>query len=375
MDCRPCGNPILNKKNMKRVILALAVLIPALLKAQSNYNIKGTVSSNNNATKAVMSYPPDDKGGKYKSDTVKITDGRFEFKGVIGRPQLAELNLIVPKPAGSTGRRNQSSEDGGMKNVGLFYLDGSINLNFDTAGIASYTGGGKDQKAWEFYTAEATKRSKALSGAPAGMEFFEVLVYDIVKRFPDSYASVDLMDLFTQSAINPKLVGPMYDALSKKMQNSEKVSRWAKKLDEAKLAMSGNQAAPDFTLNDTDGKPISLASYKGSYVLVDFWASWCVPCRQENPNVIAAYQKYKGKNFQVLGISLDTKKDLWLKAIADDKLPWKQVCDFKADKSEVTQMYNVSIIPANVLVDPNGKIVGKDLRGKALNDRLAELIK
>ena len=288
---------------------------------------------------------------------------------------MAELNLIVPRPAGKKAPKSESAEEGGMKNVALFYLDGNIGISFDAAGKASYTGGGKEQKAWEFYAKEALTRSKALKGADGGMELYEVLISDMVKRFPDNYMSVDLMDLFTQSAINPKLIEPMYNALSKRMQHSEKVLAWKPKLDEAKLAVSGSQTAPEFTLNDTEGIAISLASYRGGYVLVDFWASWCVPCRAENPNVLAAYEKYKDKNFQVLGVSLDEKKDAWLKAIAEDKLPWKQVCDFKAAASEVTKAYNVSSIPANVLVDPEGRIVGKDLRGKALHDRLAELIK
>lgn len=347
----------------------------ASLNAQTNYIIKGKIPTTNKATKAVMSYPPDDKGGEYKADTTNIKNGTFEFKGSIGRPQMAELNLIIPRPAGEKSRGNQSNEGQGMKNVALFYLDGNININFDTAGMAACTGGGKEQKAWEFYSNEVTKRSKSQKEAPEGMELFEVMVSDIVKRYPDSYVSIDLMDLFTQSSINPELVGPLYNALSKRMQNSEKVRAWKPKLDQAKLALSGTQSAPEFTLNDTEGKPVSLASYKGGYVLVDFWASWCVPCRAENPNVLAAYEKFKDKNFKVFGVSLDDKKDAWLKAIAEDKLPWKQVCDFKASKSEVTQLYNISSIPANVLVDPNGKIVAKDLRGKALQDKLAELIK
>jgi len=361
---------------MNRLIaIAVALLLPALSNAQTSYTIKGKIPATHKATRAVMSYPPDDKGGKYAADTTDVKDGKFEFKGKIQRPQLTELNLIIPRPAGEKARRSESGEEGGMKNVALFYLDGNIDISFDTAGIASYAGGGKEQKAWEFYAKEAATRSKALNGANGGMEFYEVLISDMVKQFPDSYMSVDLMDLFTQSSINPKLIEPMYNNLSKRMQNSEKVLGWKPKLDQAKLAVSGNQTAPDFTLNDTNGKAVSLSSYKGGYVLVDFWASWCVPCRAENPNVLAAYEKYKGKNFQVLGVSLDEKKDLWLKAIAEDKLPWKQVCDFKASKSEVTQLYNISSIPANVLIDPNGKIVGKDLRGKALHERLAELIK
>jgi peroxiredoxin len=183
------------------------------------------------------------------------------------------------------------------------------------------------------------------------------------------------MDLFTQSSIQPDVVGPMYNALSKRMQNSEKVLGWVKRLEEAKLAVSGNQTAPEFTINDAEGNPVSLSSYRGGYLLVDFWASWCVPCRAENPNVVAAYEKYKEKNFKVLGISLDTDKDRWLKAIAEDKLPWKQLCDFLANKSEVAQLYNISSIPSNILIDPNGKIVGKNLRGKDLHNRLDELFK
>ena len=359
----------------KLIAIAVALLLPALLNAQTSYKITGEIPSMHKATRAVMSYPADDRGGPYRADTAKIKNGKFEFSGTIGRPQMAELNLIIPRPKGKSGRKSQSNDEGGMKNVALFYLDGNINVTFDRSGIASYAGGGKEQKAWGFYSNEAITRNKALKGADGGMEFYEVLISDMVKRFPDNYMSVDLMDLFTQGSIKPKLVEPMYNALSKRMQNSEKVLAWKPKLDQAKLAVSGNQTAPDFTLNDAKGTAISLASYRGGYVLVDFWASWCVPCRAENPNVLAAYEKYKGKNFQVLGVSLDDKKAPWLKAIAEDKLPWKQVCDFKASKSEVTQLYNISSIPANVLIDPNGKIVGKDLRGKDLHDRLAELIK
>lgn len=359
----------------KLTILTAAMLFAVTLHAQTGYTIKGNIPAAHKATRAVMSYPPDEKGGEYKADTVNITNGKFEFKGSIGRPQLAELNLIVPKPATEKQRKNESDEGGGMKNVALFYLDGKVDITFDTAGMATAAGGGKEQAGWKGYEQMVTTRNKALNGTPASMEFFEALVADYVKANPDLYVSVDLMDMFTQSAIQPKLVEPMYNALSKRMQNSEKVLAWKPRLDEAKLAVSGNVSAPDFTLNDTEGKAVQLASYRGSYVLVDFWASWCVPCRAENPNVLAAYEKYKDKNFQVLGVSLDEKKDLWLKAIAEDKLPWKQVCDFKASKSEVTQSYKISSIPANVLVDPNGKIVGKDLRGKDLHDRLAELIR
>ncbi len=362
---------------LKKIFLLIVIgLFVVSLSAQTNYTIKGKVPSTNKASIAVMSYPPNDKGGAYKADTTAIQDGKFEFNGTIGRPQLAELNLIIPHPEGSKNRRNQSNEDGNnMKNVALFYLDGNINITFDESGMASYTGGNKEEKAWREYEKMSIARSKALNGTPITIAFYEELITDFVKSHPDSYVSVDLMDLFTQGSIQPGLVEPMYNALSKRMKNSEKILGWVKKLEEAKLAVSGNQTAPSFSMNNTEGKPVSLESYRGSYLLLDFWASWCMPCRAENPNVLAAYKKYKDKNFKVLSVSLDEQKEAWIKAIKEDKLPWTQISDLKGADSEVAKMYNIISIPANVLIDPNGKIVGKNLKGKALHDRLAELIK
>ncbi|MGN7719361.1 redoxin domain-containing protein [Chitinophaga sp. 22620] len=138
-------------------------------------------------------------------------------------------------------------------------------------------------------------------------------------------------------------------------------------------AMIGQQA-PDFTLPDPTGKQISLSSFKGKYVLVDFWASWCGPCRQENPNVVQAYLKYKNKNFTILGVSLDKTKDAWMKAIADDGLAWSHVSDLKFWESSVVPLYGISGIPTNILVDPQGKIVAANLRGSGLEQKLGELL-
>ncbi|WP_206614463.1 TlpA disulfide reductase family protein [Chitinophaga barathri] len=138
-------------------------------------------------------------------------------------------------------------------------------------------------------------------------------------------------------------------------------------------AMIGQQA-PDFTLPDPTGKQISLSSFKGKYVLVDFWASWCGPCRQENPNVVQAYLKYKNKNFTILGVSLDKTKDAWMKAIADDGLAWSHVSDLKFWESSVVPLYGITGIPTNILVDPQGKIVAANLRGSGLEQKLSELL-
>ncbi len=132
--------------------------------------------------------------------------------------------------------------------------------------------------------------------------------------------------------------------------------------------------APNFTISTPDDKPISLNDFKGKYVLIDFWASWCRPCRAQNPELVALYKKFKGKNFEIFGVSLDQNKEAWIQAIAADKLTWPQGSDLQYWNAAPAKLYNVSYIPFNFLIGPDGTIISKNLTGKALEDKLQELL-
>ena len=169
------------------------------------------------------------------------------------------------------------------------------------------------------------------------------------------------------------------DELGKKFKDNGSVDKLIKIVDaqvnaNPKLSLL-NKPAPDFTVKDTTGKDVSLSSFKGKYVLLDFWASWCKPCREENPNVVAAYKEFKDKNFAIFSISMDSSKLAWKTAIEADGLTWNHGSDFMSWESPLVKKYKFEGIPFNVLIDPSGKIIATELRGEDLKKKLSEVLK
>ena len=374
----------------KITILVIALIAPLALMAQNNnFTIKGKLGNWNAPAKVYLSYH---LATVTVLDSTTITNGTFEFKGSISDPVLASVIINYQ----GTGLRSKS-----VQKLPVYLESGTIDIKGADSLVRATVKGGEINKAYSTlqlslkpsqnkydafmaeYSALPMEKQKD-STIRAGLDIrYQAIDAEktaayksFIKSNPNSIISVVALTQFGGSMPDYEVVSPLYNAFSVDVKNSTVGKAYAQKLDILKQTIVG-AIAPDFTQNDPEGKPITMSSFKGKYLLIDFWASWCGPCRAENPNVVKAYAKYHDKGFEILGVSLDNDKgrDNWLKAIKGDGLVWSQVSDLKYWSNEVAKKYGISSIPQNFLLDPTGKIVGKNLRGEALVKKLAEIFK
>ena len=360
--------------------------------AQEKFTIKGDVSKVKlPVAKVYLSYYAD---GKSTTDSSDVVNGKYNFTGSLGDPLMASLRVKYQEdPNAKTIRAISYNRD--IKQ--LFLENAKISVvSTDSFANAAIKGSKAHAEfvGWEAMLKEENKVSGELNKQynefykqknQPGMdsldaEFDKLTAIKNVKNkkyLSENPASPIAMFIFRQFVgydINADEAEPVFLSLSEKLRSGPAGKEMAEKIEIAKKTGVGRMAM-DFTQNDTLGNPVSLSSFKGKYVLIDFWASWCGPCRQENPNVVKAFNNYKDKGFTVLGVSLDqpNAKDKWMKAIHDDNLTWTQVSDLKFWGNAVAVQYGIQAIPQNFLIDPQGKIIGKNLRGEALNKKLETL--
>jgi peroxiredoxin len=338
-------------------------------------NNKATITADITGLKDTVVYLSTPVADSAKTDTIPVKDGKFTWTGEVSEP--TKVFLMFPTRYAEFFLENADIHiNGHADSLGDLRVTGSASQDEYIAFQASLKpitdqeeqlykkyeevqGNDSAKSAWEEKAMELRKKRKA-----------ETMRY--IGTHPKSPVSVaNLTDMAIMGEY--KQLDSLYRLLDVSAQQTATGKHLGDRITVLKKSAIGEPMI-DFTQPDVNGKPVKLSDFKGKYVLLDFWASWCGPCRAENPNVLKAYNAYKDKNFTVVGVSLDDSGEKWHKAIEEDGMPWIQLSDLKGFRNEVAQQYGIQAIPSTFLLDPQGIIIAKNLRGEALHKKLAELL-
>jgi thiol-disulfide isomerase/thioredoxin len=376
---------------MKKLLVLPAMLIGLMATAQTKtFTMTGKIGSLNKPAMVYLDYMDNGEG---HADSALLVDGQFKFTGKIKTNAYARMAM-------------DHTGDGKGKAVytgdAIYFYFGPEQIQIaskDSLANAVFTG----SKIYDEHMAynktiggsimELTKAVNAefASGSPEDQKDpgFTKAVNDrymaklnnkneqqllFAEANPNSFFSLVALSETQKTKENEARIVAAFKKLNPQLKGLDMGVELAQRIDASTLTAIG-ASAPVFTQNDVNGKPVSLAGLKGKVVLVEFWASWCGPCRAENPNLVKLYNQYKDKGFEILAVSLDSDKASWQKAIKADGLPWLHVSDLKGWNNAVGRMYGVRGVPASVLVDKDGKVIGNELRGESLKAKLAELYK